>query len=294
MRTVSALIFTLSSAAALASPTPYSIELSNPTENAKGLGQRFYREISLHVEPPFTLDKNSIPLPKRTGLYLQQQAIELRWDWQAGWNAYTLRIPYQVIGQSDKRAFAIVPAFVVDLRDGDQNFPVVLEPFSVEIKPGPAMTDRATGTALPLAPPHPPPNLPLAAWLLAALSSAALLALLCCTWLWRRVLGPLWRRHQRPFAQAARALRRLPKTADESHYAALAHRAFNASAGSTVLSCDVPAFLASQPHVAPHADAISAFFQASDNRLFAQIDTADSKHQITELLQRCAHAEAAQ
>lgn len=292
MRTVLALIFTVSSATALAQTIPYSMESPLPPEQSKSLGQRFYREIQLQITKPYDLDKHSLPQAQRIGLYLQQQPVQVHWNWQSGWRAYTLRIPYQVISQSAKKAFAFVPPFVFELSDGQQNYPVVLEPFSVNIDAGPSLADRAAGTALPLAAAQPPPAQQTMHVLIATMTSTALLLLLCLMYLWRTLLGPAWQRYNLPFSRAHRAIRRLPADAEATRRFIIAHRAFNACAGHTVLSCDLPHFLATQPQFHAHAAAMAEFFQRSDLQLYTRNPPADSRQHITALLKHCSKAEA--
>lgn len=299
MRTLSVLIFILSAVPAAAADTPYTLALSLPDQSAKELGERFTVQLDLHLQKPYRLNAKSLPGKERVGLHLQREEPQVSASWGL-WAAhsYQITIPYQVIGHSAERAHVLVPALVLDLQTDEESFPLVVAPFNVEIAPGLALLQREPGEALDLLPQRAPPLLNTPKWLLGALAFAFLLLLQLAGMLWRRWLGPLWWRYQRPFARANRALAKLAPSAQQAVRLRLFHAALNSSAGETVLSCDLGDFLHRCPHFKPLEAQFEQLFRYSDQYYFQAYTTPAPKPQgrfdVGELLRNCARIEALQ
>ncbi len=140
------------------------------------------------------------------------------------------------------------------------------------------------------------PSLRRAEIVAALAGGATLLALALLAW--SRAWPPFHRRPARPFAAAARAVRKAAGAGEAGwRAAALAlHRAFDAAAGKRLFGDDVAAFLQTRPAFARHEAAIAAFFDASRRAFFgdgANAAAALPPEELNRLARDLASAERA-
>lgn len=136
------------------------------------------------------------------------------------------------------------------------------------------------------------------AWsrLAVALSGCVLLALVLA---WHYGAGPFATRRARPFAQAARRLRRLgrsgmhPADAPYREGMRLLHRAFDATAGARVLATDLETFVTRHPAFAGLREDIARFFQSSRAEFFDVGGERLSGEALVQVAVRLADAERA-
>ncbi len=168
-----------------------------------------------------------------------------------------------------------MPGFTLSFKSGDQIYPAQVPGWSFNISPlrevlPPA---KASGDQY-MQPDILPPfydvrrDAVIAFALLAVSLAASILLAYHLAW-W-----PFRARPHRPFTEAARAIRKLPKGAEaEPAYReafVILHRAVDATAGHAVFSEDVPAFLAQHPAFARLKDEFARFFASSQKAFFGE------------------------
>ena len=257
-----------------------SATTDEPRAYGYSVGDVVQRRVQLQLPPGWRLDLDALPLARRPG-----QAIELR---RAALQGQALLLEYQVfLAPTEVRTLELP---VLRLRlvgppgqpdPGEQFLRVDAWPLTVApLVPVAVSPRRGLGELQPDAPLPPQDTAPHLQRLLVYAGVATILGLL----LWQRLVGlPGTARRRRPFAQAWRALQRLPAGpvpgpgADSVAAASaqrqafqLLHQALNRSAGQVLFAAGLPAFLARQPAYAVLQPALAEFFQRSERTFFAQ------------------------
>ncbi len=292
MRIVSVLIFTLSAFVARAAPAPYELSTTLLSAAPKQLGERFSVQLQLSLDPPYALDMTALPEPARLGLELQQEAVIVQTHWQLRGRRYSITVPLQVISQSPTEQEALVPALVFSLVDGADDYPLVIEPFSVRVLAGFPLEDRAQGEALPLLDSQ--AGSPARPWFaqLLAMAAGSVLVVLAAGQLFLRVVSPWWERRQRPFARANRHLASRSSSLNSAQRLAIAHRAINETSERTVLSGDLTNFLVENPEYSDLLQSFDDFYRQSNQLCFRRDQTSGDTQSAAELVARCARIEA--
>jgi len=210
----------------------------------------------------------ALPPSGRVGMWLERRGaqIEKRADGRR-W----LRVEYQIVNSPEKLRNIQIPAW--ELKVSPPGGPLLVPAASIDVgpltlEPGARGSDASTlqGAEAALQPDRAAPLIQTARlrqW--AVLWTAALAASLLA---WLAWLG--WRNHvaaaNQPFARAARELRRLDDTSEQSWQCL--HRAFDRTAGRVVQRETLPELFRRAPHFEPVRAAIEQFFSQSSERFF--------------------------
>jgi mxaA protein len=275
---------------------PVGVSVRQPRAFGYVIGDRLEQRITLSAPAGMSLDVRSLPRPGRTGLWLELSPPRLTWDRHDDTTRYRLSLDYQVVNVPEQVTTIDLPA--VDLvfigRGGRQaalldEWPITIAP----ITPTYVLGRAGLAETRPDAPP-PLPD-PARYMRLTLLWAAAILAVIAVTAVRRR--GGLWlRRGARPFAKAARDLRKLarlpPERATYERGLQRLHRAFDAAAGRVMFGDRLSPLFAAHPELAGLRAAIEQFYAASQREFFGTGSGSASLHGVLALAERCREAEA--
>ena len=228
------------------------------------VGDVVQRKLLLDMPAGLALDLASLPQTRRPG-----QAIELR---SARLQGRELLLEYQVfLAPTAVRTLEIAP---MRLRFGGpagerfvrvDAWPLTVAPLMPdEVSPREGLGEMRPDTA--------PPLIDTSARQTRLTVYGAALLLLAAVFAWRWFGLPWLGRRQRPFAQAWRALRKLPaQPSDEQRQAAFKalHAALNRCAGEVLFEAGLPRFVGRHPGFVPLRDALEQFFRHSHDEFFA-------------------------
>jgi mxaA protein len=284
---MAALIVTLCGLAgsAMAQDAPTATELE-PRAYGYFVGDVLQRRVWLTWPAGWSLDLSSLPKVRRPGQAIELRAVQL--------DGQELRLDYQVfLAPKAVRMLEIAPMRLRFAGPGGEAFvridawPVTVAPLvPVDVSPRVGLGE--------MQPDIMPPAIATQArrqrlWLYAAV------LLLGGLYLLQVYVGlPWWGRQQRPFAQAWRALRRLPAdlSTPQWHGAMrLVHEALNATAGEVVFEGGLTGFVADQPRFAPLQDALAGFFSRSHDTFFSGHGAEADLPWLRALCRACRDAE---
>ncbi len=237
------------------------------------IGDILQLNIELHLgSSDWTIDAESLPVTKRLNRWLELQEIEV--DKQFSWNNpfYRINVRYQIIGNPDKLSALIVPAFYFELISKDDNWPVVIEPWSYVLSPVLLHEDRLAGAEPDLQPAATPVLVPL--WNRGLrMFFAGLVALLCIIYLLYQTFFVRYLKGRNlPFAKASKKIGLLCHTSrsNEVYREALQyfHQAVEKSHGSPVFHKDLDSFFHLCPQFQPQTEAITRVYLASNAEFF--------------------------
>lgn len=261
------------------------------------IGDRITQRLSFDVPGSALLDPASVPKPGRVNGWLDLRAVTL----ERAADATRVRLDYQLMASTAEVKLIFLPARTLRFRpsaggESINQSRVDAVPISVSPITAASTTERnGFGELRDDRVPRPIDTAGHAhrvAWLAALLATLLSLGLLQAA---RRRRDS----HAAPFAVATRQLKRARAAgADPTRQAAALralHRAFDQSAGKTVLGADVDAFLHANPAFAPLREPIVHFFESSGRRFYAdqQPSAADAAQLIT-LAEQLARTEARQ
>ncbi|ANB17091.1 hypothetical protein [Dokdonella koreensis] len=228
------------------------------------LGDRVPRAVTIRVDRDWHLQPTSLPAPGPQAYWLELRAVSVDERVDADARVYRITLDYQTFYAPIQALERTLPAFELGFaRDGETAaarvppFVFTMSPLR-EVKRVAGGEDGADIALRPDIVPGPRPLRPALVALLAGAGTAVALALLLARHYAR---WPFQARPARPFAQAARRLRR-----DRLGYRdalRVLHRAFDAAAGQRVLAEDAGLLIARRPQLAPLAPDIARFFAAS-------------------------------
>lgn len=235
------------------------------------LGDTLTLAAEVRLDPGARLDPASLPQPHKVSSWLELVAVEITpaiGAVPAG--PYRLRLTYQTFFSALEPRSLEIPAWPLTIIRADGPRTLSVPAFRFVVSPLRELTPSKGGNPLALQPDMAPtpfalrPDLMKAA--LAALVAVAGAGGLALTQGWR----PFARR-PRPFAAAARAIRRAGAQDEEGRYlAALVtlHRAFDEAAGHRLLADDLADFLRQAPGLSCERVGIERLFAASRMAFF--------------------------
>lgn len=241
------------------------------------LGDRVPRTVVVEHDPRWSLQATSLPEPGPQAYWLELRGVDTRTRIEGARAITRIELDYQNFYAPIAVRQMQLPALSLQWVKGEERVAVKFPKWAFTTAPLREVSSLRTGQGeswLELRPDREPPVQPLQPlWRhLAVTASLALLAavLLC----WQASVFPFHRRPRRPFADAARVLRR---NRDDlaSQYRQL-HAAFDRSAGRVLMAEDVDEFLHRNPHFEPHRQAIKDWFESS-RRLFFGTGTAEAE-----------------
>lgn len=270
-------------------------ETLGPRPFGRLLGDVFTLRSTVDAPAPFTLDRASLPQPGPVTYSLELRRLDVAEDATPSGTRYRIEAEYQTFYSALETREEIVPAFTVALVDGARREEVRVGQWSFLTSPLRPIATKSGETQFNLRPDVAPVTPSIAAARANAIAAVATLLLLLVALAWRRAWWPFHARPSRPFAAAAREVRRLLAKGEDGRRAALLalHRAFDAAAGKRLLGDDVGAFLAARPAFARHAGSIAAFFDASRKTFFSAgaASTGLPAREIAKLARDLAQAE---
>jgi mxaA protein len=274
MRLLAILVLVLQSGFAVAQVR--SVEVRVPRGFGYFLGDLLQARVDIALEPGTTVQQASLPRPGPVTYWLDLRdvaveriagGLRLRLTYQsfyAALDARRLEVPGFTVALSDETpggtttAQAEIPAWTFGVSP--------LREVQPEKRDDPADYLQPDGRTRRL---DPEP----ATFAALGLAGLALPALGLLAW------DRAWfgRRRGRPFARAARHLRRLPEAGEEGYREALRriHRGLDETDGRRLLADDLPVFLDRHPAFRGEGEALARFFEASRRTFFGrEVETA--------------------
>lgn len=231
-------------------------------------------EIDITVYPSWTLQESSLPTPGNPLYWLELRRVDVRRADAADGRHYHLMLVYQTFYAPIEARTRELPGFPLAFSDGDESHTLSVPPLTITMSPLREVAAAEGGHGPRLQPDRPPLRLSLAGPLSLAATGAFALALSLLWLAHQHAWWPFALRAGRPFAQAARALRK--GSAQHAYADALLqlHRAFDDTAGYRVLADDQERFLEQHGYFVPARPQIDAFFRASRRQFFAEDEAA--------------------
>ncbi|MDQ0504078.1 nonribosomal peptide synthetase MxaA [Xanthobacter agilis] len=254
---------------ALASPVARadSIALKAPRAFGYVIGDTLTLEAVITLDPGAQIDPASLPQPRKVSSWLNLVATELTPD-AAG--HLRLSLTYQTFFSPLEPRTLEIPAWPLTIRQGDARRTLTVPAFAFVTTPLRELVASQGGNPMALQPDIAPRPFPLGGeWRRAGLAAA-----MAGFGAFGFALASGWRpfaRHPRPFAAAARALRRQgdPGTPEAYRAALLSlHRGFDATSGRRLLAEDIGAFVRQSPRFAERESDIARLFAASRTAFF--------------------------
>jgi mxaA protein len=264
-------------------------EIEDPTRDAGYvIGDILHRKVTLTIKKPYQLVKESLPIVGYEHRYkgqvsgIELSKIDIKTSESADSETYTLDLYYQVFKTDRVAKPAALRAEILKLRNTEKKEVVQyrLPSFNFRISPlsviGQVKLDQEM---YPFIPPLTLDNSKVIFNLkvLAVILALSLLGLLYIlgTHAWLPRMGA-------PFAKAYRDIRKMNDTADGIKQAVTrVHEALNKTAGGSLFSNNLDAFIAKNPAFAPVKQEIEAFFGLS-HQVFFQ----DASHKLNDANQK--------
>jgi mxaA protein len=237
------------------------------------VGDLLTREIVVIVAEPYKLEAATQPAPRRLSYWLDLRSVDIAARERDGATRYRFKLAYQTFYVPLSPEPRTLPEITLRFTGGDETALATVPPFDFVMAPLREVIPEQPeeGPVGYLRPDAEPRTIStrqartgFAAGLMTVLVALTLLAYHNAWW-------PFRKRPQRPFTEAARALRRLSGApGGEAYRTGLLdlHRAFDVSAGRRLLADDVPEFLAHHEEFQPHESEIGRFFENSRRAFF--------------------------
>ncbi|MDX1605282.1 MAG: hypothetical protein R3202_03755 [Candidatus Competibacterales bacterium] len=273
----------------LSAPLPAQVairgfEVETPRDFGYTLGDTFAHTAVLTLNDPWRLRESELPEPERISHWLESRPVRIERRRAGDGIRYRIVLGYQIVNLEPGVERISRPALTLRLGDGQGQLSVTVPPWPLTVAPliGPEPAATLQPDRLP-----PPRSWTRTGTILAVTGLG--LAGLGLAWLH----GPLPLGRRGPFARALPELRRAGHTV-AARRAALRrlHAAFDATAGGTLLTADLPRFLERQPRFRPLRADIECFFAASGAVFYAPQPTEPPPLQeLVALCRACRDAE---
>lgn len=275
------------------------VSVQQPRPFGYVIGDRLEQRITLSAPAGFSIDPRSLPRAGRTNLWLELSPPHLTSSRQGGAIRYRLSLDYQVVNVPEQVRTIDLPA--VDLvlrRQGSQRSQVTtsIDEWPITIAPITPAYVLARAGLTEIRPDAPPPTSDSGRYRrLTLLWLAAIVAVAAAMTVQRR--GGLWlRQGARPFARAARDLRKLARLPPEqtTYRRGLQrlHRAFDAATGHAVFGDRLAPLFAAHPELVGLREQIGRFYAASQHEFFGTGARTASLQDVLALANGCREAEA--
>lgn len=232
------------------------------------LGDLVPRRVEILVEPGWRLRTASLPAPGPQAYWLELRELRVAERETRQGRRYAIELTYQSFYAPIQALERSLPGFELEFEHGEDRAMAPVPPWTFTMSPlrEVRLSAGGEGHGVELRPDvaaEPVRLAPLHRALWAGLAGTAALWLLLA---WHHAWPPFHVRPRRPFAQAARTLRRMPAGGDASAYRERLrhlHRAFDAAAGRRLLADDVEHLIGRYPRLVGLRREIERFFQAS-------------------------------
>ena len=232
------------------------------------IGDIVRQTVHLKPAPGQSLIETSLPKEGRVGTWVERRTVAVTPE-AGGWR---IDLTYQFINVPTELRTIALPAIKLQLRDGERIVEETLTESPITLAPlTPALVLARAGLE-EMRPDLAPPLIDVSPQLRRLTVYALTAGLIALAWAaWYFGFG-LRGRRARPFARAERDLRR--QLAHDAQPSAgrdamrIVHRAFDASAGTTVFAESLDSLFARCPSLMPARDAVERFFAASRAEFF--------------------------
>jgi len=232
------------------------------------IGDVVHQTVRLKPNPGQSLIEESLPKPGRAGAWVERREVEATRTGD-GWR---IDLTYQFINSPPELRTVALPALRLQLRDGERIVEEMLTEAPLTLAPLTPAVVLARAGLEEMRPDTPPPLIDFQSRLQRLAFYAGTAGLIGLIWAGWYFGVDLRGRRTRPFARAERTLRR--QLEEDSSPGALRdamrtlHRAFDATAGSTLFAQALDDFFARHPALAPAREGVARFFAASRNEFF--------------------------
>ncbi len=286
----------LDAQATLQGRQPIGVSVEQPRPFGYVIGDRLEQRITLSAPAGMSLDPRSLPRPGRTDLWLELSPPRLASDRHGGATRYRLRLDYQIVNVPEQVRTIDLPAIALVFIGHGTRETALVDEWPITVAPITPTYVLARAGLTEIRPDAPPPTLDAAPYRrLTLLWAAALIAVIAIMGAQRR--GGLGiRQRARPFARAARDLRKLtrlpPETATYRRGLQRLHRAFDDAAGHAVFADRLAPLFAAHPELVGLRAHIERFYAASQREFFGSGSSSASLQEVLALADRCREAEA--
>lgn len=251
-----------------------SVAVQGPRPFGYFIGDVIPLDVEVAVDERFALLPSSVPRPRPIRFWLDLKSVTVAdLGVRNGEHRYRLALNYQTFFAPLEPRSLELPGFTLTVADGTGHADAEVPPWRFLMSPLREIRPSQADAATLLRPDVMPGLIPLAMARDFAIGSGAATLLLLGLLGWHRAWWPFAGRRARPFARAARAVRRAfaGSTGTEAYLTGLQtlHRAFDASAGHRLLAADVPVLVERMPVLHPLEPEIGRFFQASQRAFFS-------------------------
>ena len=250
-----------------------SVKLVPPRLFGYFIGDVLQDEVDVRVDKGTELVPASVPQRGSLNIWLELVGSRFERVDDHGADLYRFHFAYQTFYPAIDARPLEVPGFTLSFKSGDRILSAAVPAWSFGISPlrevlPPAKESGGQYMRPDISPPH--YHIRRLAYVAGGLVAATVAAL---AWLaYHLAWWPFGARKQRPFTEAARAIRKLPRgrEGEPAYREALVilHRAVDATAGHAVFSEDVPAFIAKHPAFARLRGEFQRFFASSQAAFF--------------------------
>jgi mxaA protein len=283
----------LVAALACAAPLPALLNAATREPRAFGyqVGDLVSRSVTVHVPEGLLLVDASVPQPGTRGQALELRSVTRESASESAGRRIEIRLDYQVFLAPPQVRTVEMPSFTLRFKGMPRDQEVRVEAWPVTVAPlAPPEVSPRNGLG-ELQPDAAPPLINTTA-ARQRLIGYGLALMLLSGYLAFIYLGvPWWSRAHRPFAQAWRALRRVPSAEHRVAFREV-HEALNRTAGEVLFAPGIDRFIAAQPRFQPLRDELIGFFERSQIEFFGEgAQRAEDAAWLLAFCRRCRDVE---
>lgn len=248
------------------------------------VGDIVEQTIILEAPSSYGIDIESLPKIGRVNGWLERRLADQRQSASRHGKRHEIRLRYQLMKAPTEVTMVPLPELAITFSDAGKPVNHHIPAWPVTVAPLTPEFVLASDGLEEMRPSAPAPLIPTGGLSMRVASYVVGLSLIFLYALYRRFGVPFLARNNGPFARALRRLRRRGPTGDAMQ---ALHRAFDETAGASVVTSSLETFLRTHPQFANHGNAIREFFHRSERQFFAAGEIqGDTVH--SDLLELCA------
>jgi len=253
------------------------------------IGDIVKRKIILEIEHPHTMSQEQIPKPGRINRWLELRRSDVQIKSHKEFSRYQIELEYQIFNSEPGHTEIFLPGFDLYITTSERTLPAVFHDRPIRVMSITEDDPSRSLEFLDLQPPiSPQPVSEFSGWIKLGFAVLGIcLSLLLVVYVY--AVFPWIERLNGPFAQAARKIRSLRKSADmkDASHKALKHihTAFNQTYGKVLLHDDLEMFFQKQPAFKKLQQELTSLFVYSRALFFDEPET--SERTVSELLDIC-------
>ncbi len=270
-----------------------SVRTDDPRPFGYVIGDELSRRIEIDAPSAYTLQNDSLPRPGRVDAWLELRKINVTKKLLGDKTRHTLDLHYQILNSPDGVKTHSLPKLLILFKNFDtpQTADILESPFTVS-----PITPAFVLARAGLEEMRPDKSAPLISatthyWRLALAALFAFTALLSLVYIKWGV--PFLRKHNGPFARAAREIKKLSE-ADNASALRRVHRAFDETAGAAIFPQHLAEFFTRHPAFNDVQSDVQQFFHASRGQFFSsgkKNDMTINKKWLLDFCARCRDRE---